>query len=66
MLRIPLAYASRVAVTLERHAAFYADQLFDGEGVALEVAATRWRDVGRSDRADFLLMVANEQRKRGM
>lgn len=55
----------RRALSLERQAAFYADELFDGEGVALEIAAARWREAGRDDRADFLIGLAMEQRKRG-
>jgi hypothetical protein len=50
---------------MERQAAFLADELFDPEGRQLEVAAARWREVGRDDRADFLVSLAGELRERG-
>lgn len=55
----------RRALAMERQAAFLADELFDPEGRQLEVAAARWREVGRDDRADFLVSLAGELRERG-
>jgi hypothetical protein len=56
----------RPALALERQAAFLADELFDPEGRQLDVAADRWRQVGRDDRADFLASLAAELRARGV
>jgi hypothetical protein len=48
------------ALSLERMAAFYADEMWDPNGELLREAARLWQKAGRSDRSAFLVSLADE------